>query len=210
MPSHGHPALAHQSVGVSPGAQAAARNDLLKSFLGHGIPSWGGGLYRRIGIFRLPAGLQRVAYNRRTEEDTTTTTIHPENHRTGNLGRRGRALAAWAAVAILMCVLTSSRIRLIDSLGDQGHFAKYTHFAGLINAGELPAHRLGDLSPGYLWTVAGLSGPLGLGLPEVRALQIWLVSLNVASRSAELLMLKSASCPGAILCSRRRTRSISP
>ncbi len=72
---------------------------------------------------------------------------------------------------------TSLRILQLGALSDQGVFAKYLVFAREILAGRLPVERLADLSPGYLWLVVGLLGPLRLGPDDILKLQLVMVGL---------------------------------
>src|SRR5258708_13559779 len=88
--------------------------------------------------------------------------------------RRGHALLLAALVALAL--ITWLRIHLIDTLPDQGYFAKYPTFAGRILAGRVPRDRLADLSPGYLWFVVSLRF-LGAGMMAIRTLQIAMVSI---------------------------------
>jgi hypothetical protein len=121
--------------------------------------------------------------------------------------RRRHALLLAALVALAL--ITLLRIRLIDSLPDQGYFAKYLIFADRILAGHIPRDRLADLSPGYLWFVVALRG-LGAGFNAIRTLQIIFVSVaaflcGVAARrfgtiamiAAPLLLLGSRA---ALVC----------
>ena len=48
------------------------------------------------------------------------------------------------ATAIALVLITWLRIHLIDTLHDQGFFAKYLVFADRILAGQIPRDRLGD------------------------------------------------------------------
>ena len=80
----------------------------------------------------------------------------------------------WSGV-VIVGLLTWSRIRLVNSLPDQGYFAKYSIVADQILAGHIPRDRLLDFSPLYLWFVVGLRA-LGIGLRGIRPLQIILVS----------------------------------
>src|SRR5439155_17956949 len=76
---------------------------------------------------------------------------------------------------LLLAVLTWGRIRLIDSLPDQGYFAKYTIVADQILAGRVPRDRLLDFSPIYLWFVVAMRA-IGAGFQAIRTLQIALIS----------------------------------
>src|SRR5439155_25682217 len=79
---------------------------------------------------------------------------------------------------LLLAVLTWGRIRLIDTLPDQGYFAKYTIVADQILAGHIPRDRLLDFSPLYLWFMVGLRA-VGLGFHAIRILQIVMISAAV-------------------------------
>lgn len=82
------------------------------------------------------------------------------------------------AVVAALALVTWGRIYVIDHLRDQGYFAKYITFADQIVAGEIPRHRIGDVSPAYLWLMVALRAA-GLGVEAVRNLQ--LVMLSVAA-----------------------------
>lgn len=90
-------------------------------------------------------------------------------------GRR-RRLVIWLAVFLALALVTWARIWIIDHLRDHGFFAKYITFADQILAGEIPRHRIGDVSPAYLWLMVALRA-IGLGFTAVRNLQIILLSL---------------------------------
>ncbi len=115
-----------------------------------------------------------------------------------------------AAGIIALVAITLARIRLIDSLPDQGYFAKYSIVASEILSGHIPRDRLLDFSPLYLWFVAAIHA-IGAGLFTIRTTQIVLVSvaallLAVAARrwgpvaviAAPLLLLGSRA---ALVCS---------
>ncbi len=68
------------------------------------------------------------------------------------------------------------RIAAVDALSDQGFFDKYALFAQQILDGRWPIHRIGDLSPGYLWSMVVAFGPVGGDYLDVRAIQIAAVS----------------------------------
>ena len=86
-----------------------------------------------------------------------------------------------AALALLaVAAVTVWRIVLLARLPDQGFFAKYLFFADRLLAGEVPASRLGDLSPGYFWVVVAFRG-LGLEYPQIRAVQVILVSIGITA-----------------------------
>jgi hypothetical protein len=86
-----------------------------------------------------------------------------------------RALAALALV--LLAAVSWHRILLIDELPDQGYFAKYTTFAAQIARGDIPRERLADLSPAYVWLLAGIEKSVGLEFTALRTAQIVAVSL---------------------------------
>ena len=109
----------------------------------------------------------------------------------------------WTAVAVV-AVITIGRIVLVDSLHDQGFFAKYLIFASRILAGHIPRDRLLDLSPMYLWLTVALRG-IGASFHVIRSLQIVLVSVAallaaVAVRSWGRVAMVAAA--GFILASR--------
>jgi hypothetical protein len=89
--------------------------------------------------------------------------------------RHALLLAAFAALALITWI----RIHLIDTLPDQGYFAKYLTFADRILAGHIPRDRLGDLSPAYLWTIV-LVRRLGSGVRAIRDIQIAVLSVAAA------------------------------
>jgi len=92
-------------------------------------------------------------------------------------------LAGWSAGVAVLGVLTAARLRMVADLSDQGFFLKYLHSGAEIVAGRLPVERLGDLSPGYLWSVAGLLA-LGLDRIAIRGLQVVAVSLAALACAA--------------------------
>jgi hypothetical protein len=121
--------------------------------------------------------------------------------------KRDRLLTIAAVLAFAL--ITWARIRLIDSLPDQGYFAKYSIVAGQILSGHIPRDRLLDFSPLYLWFVVAMRA-LGAGFTALRALQIVLVSVaavlvavaarrwgRIAMLVAPLLLLGSR---GALVC----------
>jgi hypothetical protein len=81
--------------------------------------------------------------------------------------------------AVVLALFTWLRIRLIDSLPDQGYFAKYLIFADRILGGQIPRDRLTDLSPAYLWTIVALRA-IGCGVGAIRSLQIAALSVAAA------------------------------
>ncbi len=110
---------------------------------------------------------------------------------------------------LILILLTFARIRLIDSLPDQGYFAKYSITADQILAGHIPRDRLLDFSPLYLWFIVAMRA-MGLGLHAIRTLQIALVSVaavfvaiaarrfgRIAMFAAPILLL---GCRGALVC----------
>ena len=114
-----------------------------------------------------------------------------------------------AAGLILLALLTWARVRLIDSLPDQGYFAKYTIVADQILAGRIPRDRLLDFSPLYLWFVVAMRA-IGAGFRAIRTLQIVLVSAGavlvaLAARRFGLLAVIAApilllGSRGALVC----------
>lgn len=86
-----------------------------------------------------------------------------------------RRMVLWLLALSALALLTWGRIALLDSLRDQGYFAKYVTFADRILAGEIPGDRLGDVSPGYLWLTVLLRAS-GLGLHAIRNLQLVMLS----------------------------------
>jgi len=121
--------------------------------------------------------------------------------------RRRHALLLAAVIALAL--ITWLRLRLIDTLPDQGYFAKYLIFADRILAGQIPRDRLADLSPGYLWFIVAMRAA-GASFSAIRTLQIIFVSVaallcGVAARrfgtiamiAAPLLLLGSRA---ALVC----------
>ena len=111
--------------------------------------------------------------------------------------------------ALAFIVITWARVWMIDSLPDQGYFAKYTIIADQILSGHMPRERLLDFSPLYLWFVVALRW-MGAGFHAIRTLQIILLSVaavlvSIAARRfgqiptliAPLLLLGSR---GALVC----------
>ncbi|MGK2858009.1 MAG: hypothetical protein ACSLFQ_12470, partial [Thermoanaerobaculia bacterium] len=99
-------------------------------------------------------------------------------NRTDSLSRRTALPATLALLAIAGA--TAWRILLLARLTDQGFFAKYLFFADRLLAGEVPAARLADLSAGYFWVVVAFRG-LGLEYPQIRAVQVVLVSIGITA-----------------------------
>lgn len=115
-----------------------------------------------------------------------------------------RRLVVIAGGILVLAVITWARVRLIDTLPDQGYFAKYTIIADQIRAGHIPRERLLDFSPLYLWFVVALRSV------DIRTLQIAMVSVaallagiaarrfgTIATIAAPLLLLGSR---GALVC----------
>jgi len=97
------------------------------------------------------------------------------------IGLSDRRAALPVALALLaVAAVTVWRIVLLARIPDQGFFAKYLFFADRLLAGEVPASRLADLSPGYFWVVVGFRG-LGLEYPQIRAVQVILVSIAITA-----------------------------
>ena len=118
--------------------------------------------------------------------------------------RRDRLL--YIGGLLIIIVLTVARIRMVNSLPDQGYFGKYSITADQILSGHIPRERLLDFSPLYLWFVVALRA---LAI-DFRSLQIVLVSVaavlvaiaarrfgNIAMITAPLLLLGSR---GALVC----------
>lgn len=80
------------------------------------------------------------------------------------------------AAVIALALITWLRIHLVNTLADQGYFAKYLTFADRILAGQMPRDRLADLSPGYLWFTVALRA-CGLSAIAIRTLQIVMLSI---------------------------------
>ncbi len=87
-------------------------------------------------------------------------------------------------LAFVTLAITAARTLSLLALSDQGFFAKYTVFAEQILAGRPPVGRLGDLSPGYLWTIVGLTGPLDLGVAGIRIVQCAALGLAALAAAA--------------------------
>lgn len=86
------------------------------------------------------------------------------------------------SAVVLTALITFLRIRTVDALQDQGYFSKYITFSGEAARGTIDRSRIPDLSPGYLWLLAGVHGKLGLARESVRDLQI--VGVSVAALAA--------------------------
>ena len=84
-------------------------------------------------------------------------------------------IVIWLGVFFALALATWGRIWIMDNLRDQGFFAKYVTFADQILAGDTPRHRVGDVSPAYLWFTVALRG-VGLGFEGIRNLQIVMLS----------------------------------
>jgi 4-amino-4-deoxy-L-arabinose transferase-like glycosyltransferase len=89
-----------------------------------------------------------------------------------------RRYALLLAAVVALALITWLRIHLINTLADQGYFAKYLVFADRILAGQIPRDRLTDVSPAYLWMVVLLRA-IGFGVGAIRTVQI--VALSVAA-----------------------------
>jgi len=110
---------------------------------------------------------------------------------------------------VLLALLTWSRIRMIDSLPDQGYFAKYSIVAEQILSGHIPRDRLLDFSPLYLWFILAMRA-IGAGFHAIRTLQIVFVSVAavlvaIAARRFGLLAVIAApilllGSRGALVC----------
>lgn len=99
-------------------------------------------------------------------------------NRSDLLSRRTVLTVALALLAV--AGVTAWRIVLLARLTDQGFFAKYLFFADRLLAGEIPASRLADLSAGYFWVIVAFRG-LGLEYPQIRAVQVILVSIGITA-----------------------------
>ncbi|HEY6843798.1 MAG TPA: hypothetical protein VI391_06495 [Thermoanaerobaculia bacterium] len=110
----------------------------------------------------------------------------------------------FAAAVVVLALATWARVHVINTLPDQGYFAKYTIIADEIRAGHTPRERLLDFSPLYLWFVVALRNT------DIRTLQIALVSVaallvaiaarrfgTLAMFAAPVLLLGSR---GALVC----------
>ena len=89
---------------------------------------------------------------------------------------RRRRIVVWLAVGVALALVTWARIWIIDHLRDQGYFAKYIAFADRILAGDVPSHRIGDVSPAYLWLTVALRA-IGFGFEALRNLQLVMISV---------------------------------
>src|SRR5688500_14436366 len=90
--------------------------------------------------------------------------------------RPNRRIAIWLAVLLALALATWARIWIIDNLRDHGYFAKYMTFADQVLSGATPSHRIGDVSPAYLWFTVALRA-IGLGFEGIRNLQIAMLSV---------------------------------
>jgi len=88
------------------------------------------------------------------------------------------------SLTFVTIVITAARTLGLLALSDQGYFAKYAVFAAQVLAGHPPLGRLADLSPAYLWTVVGLTGPLGFGVESVRIVQCAAVGVSALAAAA--------------------------
>lgn len=89
-----------------------------------------------------------------------------------------RRIVLWICVLIALALITWARISVLDHLRDKGVFAKYITFADQILGGNIPRHRIGDVSPAYLWMITGLRA-IGAGIKAIRNLQV--VMLTIAA-----------------------------
>ncbi|MFZ2493042.1 MAG: hypothetical protein WA208_16280, partial [Thermoanaerobaculia bacterium] len=92
--------------------------------------------------------------------------------------RRSRRIGIWIAVIAALALVTWGRIWLVNHLHDQGFFIKYVVLADRILAGNVPADRIADVSPAYLWLTVALRF-FGFGFKAIRTLQI--VALTAAA-----------------------------
>jgi hypothetical protein len=90
--------------------------------------------------------------------------------------RDKRRAVLWIIAIAALALATWGRIALLDHLRDHGFFGKYVTFADQILGGVIPRHRVGDLSPAYLWFTVALRA-LGLGLTAIRDLQVGMLSV---------------------------------
>jgi hypothetical protein len=88
-------------------------------------------------------------------------------------GRNGRLIGFSLGAAALVTWL---RLLLVARLSDRGFFVKYVRFADEILGGRVPRARLGDVSPGYLWTTVALRSLHATG-QDIITLQIIAVTL---------------------------------
>jgi 4-amino-4-deoxy-L-arabinose transferase-like glycosyltransferase len=98
------------------------------------------------------------------------------------------------ASLIALALLTWGRIWLVEHLEDQGFFAKYYEFADRIVAGDPPRHRIGDVSPAYLWTIVAFRA-LGAGFVAIRNAQ--LIALSLAALLAAIAAKRLGGWPAA-------------
>jgi tetratricopeptide (TPR) repeat protein len=81
-----------------------------------------------------------------------------------------------AAVVLVAAIVTAGHIALVHGLRDQRQFLKYVLLADGIVHGAMPAARMNDVSPLYLWLMAALRA-LGGSTELVRAGQIALTGV---------------------------------
>jgi hypothetical protein len=91
---------------------------------------------------------------------------------------RARLAILWGAAIAALGLITWGRIWLVQNLRDQGWFAKYVVFADRILAGDIPADRIGDVSPAYLWLMVGFRW-LGLEISSIRVVQVVVLTAGV-------------------------------
>ncbi len=128
--------------------------------------------------------------------------------RPGGLKPAPHFLLTIAALAVL-ALITWGRIRLIETLPDQGYFGKYSIVADQILSGHPPRERLLDFSPLYLWFVVGMRA-IGAGFRAIRTLQIIFLSVSavlvaIAARRWGIIALAAApifllGSRGALVC----------
>ncbi|HEX7706067.1 MAG TPA: hypothetical protein VF701_06360 [Thermoanaerobaculia bacterium] len=88
------------------------------------------------------------------------------------------------AFLLVLALLTVGRVVYVRSLPGGGHFTKYLFHADRIYAGHFDRETIPTLSPGYLWLMVLLRGPLGLDHWPIRTLQIVMISVAAAAAAA--------------------------
>jgi hypothetical protein len=111
-----------------------------------------------------------------------------------------RQVILWCAAVTALGLVTWGRLWIVHNLRDQGWFSKYVVFADRILAGDIPADRIGDVSPAYLWLMVVLRW-LGLEIASVRGVQVVGLTVGVlfCSLAAKHLGGRIAAVAAAVL-----------
>lgn len=106
-----------------------------------------------------------------------------------------RFIAVLAAVAICGAII---QWLTVESLRDQGYFAKYLFFADAVLAGTADSSRLADLSPGYLGFII-VCRLFGFGYSAIRAIQLFLLAAAAFAVARVALALAGRAAASAAL-----------